>query len=38
MDKFAGLFERFAVSALMLLLMATILFGTASSPGPWSTI
>lgn len=28
MDKFAGLFERFAVGALMLLLMATILFGT----------
>jgi uncharacterized membrane protein (DUF373 family) len=28
MDKITGLFERLAVSALMLLLMATILFGT----------
>ncbi len=28
MDKIAELFERLAVSALMLLLMATILFGT----------
>jgi uncharacterized membrane protein (DUF373 family) len=28
MDKVAGLFERLAVSALMALLMATILFGT----------
>jgi uncharacterized membrane protein (DUF373 family) len=29
MDRIAGLFERWAVSTLMLLLMATILFGTA---------
>ncbi len=29
MEKLAGQFERLAVSALMVLLMATILFGTA---------
>jgi len=29
MEKLAGLFERVAVNALMLLLMLTILFGTA---------